>query len=57
MPEGGTPLPGHGIWDTTGYDRQAGGTHPVGMLSFLAFILPKTTWKLKKVDWGGGFPI
>ena len=33
---GGTsPLPRiHGTWDTTGYGRQAGGTHPSGMLSF-----------------------
>ena len=27
----------HGTWDTTGYDQQAGGTHPTGMLSCLQF--------------------
>ena len=32
------PPPRHGTWDTTGYGRQAVGTHPTGMLScFIRF--------------------
>ena len=31
---GYSPTPIQGTWDTTGYSRQAGGTHPSGMLSY-----------------------
>ena len=31
------PLP-KATWDTTGYDQQAGGTHPTGMHPFYYFM-------------------
>ena len=32
------PLPIHGTWDTAGYGRQTGGTHPTGMLSCFFYL-------------------
>ena len=43
------PFQGH-----TPSSERAGSTHPTGMLSCLARFLPKTTWKWKKLDRGGG---
>ena len=39
----GTHLPGHETWDTTGYRRQAGGTHSTGVL--LVYIYYPLTCK------------
>ena len=32
------PPPIHGTWDTAGYGRQTGGTHPTGMLSCFFYL-------------------
>ena len=32
------PPPGNGTWDITGYSRQAGVTHPTGMLSCSNYV-------------------